>query len=81
MKPGKEVSYHSVLYKIKAALFEWSVQRSIEDPNAKQVGPAKNMTSVSFTSSVSSPSLSEGFPQDMLIPFLCVICCVELFWA
>lgn len=81
MKPGKEVSYHSVLFKIKAALFEWSVQRSIEDPNAKQVGPAKNMTSVSFTSSLSSPSLSEVFPQDMLIPFLCVICFVELFWA
>ena len=38
MKPGKEVSYHSVLFKIKAALFEWSVQRSIEDPNAKQAG-------------------------------------------
>ena len=36
MKPGKEVSYHSVLCKIKAALFEWSVQRSIADPDAKQ---------------------------------------------
>ena len=46
-----------------------------------RLGPSKNMTSVSFTSSVSSPPLSEGFPQDMLIPFLCVICFVELLWA
>ena len=35
------------------------------------------MTSVSFTSSVPSPPLREGSPQDTLIPFLWVICFVE----